>query len=512
MPTPHRMLIVSALLCLGCVRAAADPASFDVRAFGARGDGSSNDAASINQAIEAAAKAGGGTVEFAAGAYLAGSIHLRSNVALHLGPGSSIVASSEDKDYDPPEPNAWGDSLHYQDGGHSHWHDSLIWGEDLANVSITGEGRIFGKGLSRGWGGERVVQKVGNKAIALRNCRNVILRDFTIEHGGWFGILATGVDNLTIDGLKIDTNRDGMDIDCCHNVRVSNCSVNSPFDDGICLKSSFGLGQFRSTENVTISDCLVCGYDEGSLLDGSRTHTEERVRAPTGRIKFGTESNGGFRAVTITNCVFECSRGLALETVDGALLEDVTVSNLAMREIFGSPIFLRLGARMRGPAGTPVGRLHGVIISNVVAEDVRGGQGILVLGLAGHPVEDVTLDNLRIEFEGGGTAAQAGRAVPEMERDYPEPGSFGITPSWGLYARHAARLVVHHVALGTRAGDLRPSVVLEDVRGADFEHASMPPSAGVKTFDLRAVEEFSAQSCRGVPDTSQAKSLPGEQL
>jgi hypothetical protein len=183
-----------------------------------------------------------------------------------------------------------------------------------------------------------------------------------------------------------------------------------------------------------------------------------------------------------------------------------------MRRIFGAPIFLRLGARMRGPAATPVGRLHGVIIADVVAEGVQGGQAILILGLAGHPVEDVTLADIRIEFEGGGAAAEAGRVVPEMERDYPEPGSFGITPSWGLYARHAGRLAVHHVVLGTRAADGRPSVTLEDVRGAEFEQASMPPSPGAKTFDLREVEDFRAQSCRGVPDTARAKSLPGEQL
>ena len=111
-----------------------------------------------------------------------------------------------------------------------------------------------------------------------------------------FGILATGSTSMTIDDLKkIDTNGDGMDIDCCHsNVRVSNCSVNSPWDDGICLKSSFGLGQFRSTENVTIAGCLVSGYDEGTLLDGTRTYTPSKNAAPTGRIKFGTESNGGF--------------------------------------------------------------------------------------------------------------------------------------------------------------------------------------------------------------------------
>jgi len=505
-------VVVAAAGLLAGAGAAAEPSvSCDVRSFGAKGDGFANDTAAINQAISAANRAGGGTVDFTAGNYIAGSIHLRSNVELHLGPGAAIIASSDGQAYDAPEENKWGDSLRYQDSGHSHWHDSLIWGEDLTDVSVTGPGRIFGRGLNRGQASDNFAQKIGNKAIALKNCRNVILRDITIEHGGWFAILATGVDNLTIDGLKIDTNRDGMDIDCCRNVRISNCSVNSPWDDGICLKSSFGLGQFRSTENVTISDCLVSGYDEGTLLDGTRKHSAENP-APTGRIKFGTESNGGFKAIAITNCMFECSRGLALETVDGARLEDVTVSNLTMRGIFGAPIFLRLGGRMRGPAGTPVGMLRRVHISNVVAEDVRDGQGILILGLEGHPIEDVTLDNILVEFAGGGTAAQAGREVPEMEREYPEPGSFGVTPSWGLYARHARNLVVHHVELRPREGDLRSPIFLEDVAEAQFEHLRAAPPSGAKTFVLRRVEGFSAQSCLGIPDTERAKAVENERL
>ena len=206
---------------------------------------------------------------------------------------------------------------------HSHFHDSLMWGENLTNLSITGTGRIYGKGLARGWEKEVTPQYEGNKAIALKNCRNVLLRDFTILHGGWFAILATGVDNLVMDAVKLDTQRDGMDIDCCHNVRVSDCSVNSPWDDGICLKSSFGLGQFRSTENVTITNCLVSGYDEGTMLDGTRKHEDPSNPEPTGRIKFGTESNGGFQAITISNCIFECCQGLAMESDDGALVEDV---------------------------------------------------------------------------------------------------------------------------------------------------------------------------------------------
>jgi polygalacturonase len=490
---------VAALFLAAGPRAAG--AGYDVRSFGAKGDGYTNDTAAINGAIAAASAAGGGTVEFPSGEYISGSIHLRSNVELHLGAGATVTASPDEQSYDAPEANEWGDSLRYQDGGHSHWHNSLIWGEDLVNIAITGPGRILGKGLNRGWSSEHYTQRVGNKAIALKNCRNVILRDFTIEHGGWFGILATGVDNLVIDGLRIDTNRDGMDIDCCHNVRISKCSVNSPWDDGICLKSSFGLGQFRSTEDVTISDCLVSGYDEGTLLDGSRRHTASENREPTGRIKFGTESNGGFKAVTITNCMFECCRGLALETVDGAALEDVTISNLTMRRIFTAPIFLRLGARMRGPAGTAVGVLRRVKISHVVAEGVEGGQGVLIVGLEGHPVEDVALDDILVEFSGGGTAEQASREVPEMDHEYPEAGSFGPTPAWGLYARHARNLAVHHVEMRTLAADARESVYLEDVSGAAFEHVGAAPSPGSPMFHLKNVEGFSAQSCAGVTDT-----------
>src|SRR5579871_6911203 len=345
---------------------------FDVREFGAQGDRKAVDTPAINKAIEAAANAGGGTVVFPAGTYLCYSIRLKSKVSVFLGPGSTVVAAdppaqSHGEGYDLAESNQPWEA--YQDYGHNHWHNSLIWGEGLENVSISGPGLIWGKGLSRGEGPGPKAENpgVGNKAIALKNCRNVLLRDFSILHGGHFGILATGVDNLTIDGLKIDTNRDGMDIDCCRNVRVSNCSVNSPWDDGICLKSSYALGVARATEMVTISNCLVAGsYEEGALLDGTfrRFAAEEKVPR-TGRIKFGTESNGGFKNIAISNCVFDGCSGLAIESVDGAVIEDVSVTNVTMRDVFEAPIFVRLGARMRGPSGVPVGTIRRLILSNI---------------------------------------------------------------------------------------------------------------------------------------------------
>ena len=186
------------------------------------------------------------------------------------------------------------------------------------------------------------------------------LRDFSILTGGHFGILVTGVDNLTIDNLKIDSNRDGIDIDACRNVRISNTSVNSPNDDAIVLKTSHGLGFARAIENVTITNVLVSGYDIGSLLDGTYKRTFKQAQdrdGPTGRIKIGTESEGDFKNITISNVVFDRSRGLAIESVDGAHVEDIAISNITMRDVSNGPIFIRLGSRMlRRRRGRPSAR------------------------------------------------------------------------------------------------------------------------------------------------------------
>ncbi len=486
------------------------PATRDVRAFGATGDGKTLDTAAVNHAIESAAAAGGGTVVFPAGTYACYSIHLRSNVSLALLQGTTILAAESSPDgtgYDPAESNQpW---ENYQDYGHNHWHNSLLWGEGLENVSVVGPGLIWGKGLSRGEGPGPKAEApgVGNKAIALKNCRNVLLRDFSILHGGHFGILATGVDNLTIDNLKIDTNRDGMDIDCCRNVRVSNCSVNSPWDDGICLKSSFALGYARATEMVTITNCLVSGdFEEGTLLDATYKHFSANANVDrNGRIKFGTEANGGFKNITISNCVFDGCHGLALETVDGALLEDVTITNITMRDIVEGPIFLRLGARMRGPDGVPVGKLRRVTISNIVCSNASGSISSIISGIPGHEIEDLKLSNILIQHRGGGSKEDAGRKPKEGEKDYPEPGMFGVTPSHGFFIRHVRGLEMNDIKIVSQMEDARPAFVLDDVREADFFHINALRNAAAPVFDLHNVEEFSVTSSKSVPDTKLEK-------
>ncbi len=486
------------------------PVVSDVKTYGARGDGKTVDTAAINRAIEAAAAAGGGTVWFSAGNYLSYSIHLRSDVALYLDQGAAIVAADSPAPgttaggaYDAPEPNEW---KQYQDFGHSHWHNSLIWGEGLKNVSILGPGLIWGRGLSRGArGGPRAEDPgVGNKSISLKNCHNVLLRDFSILHGGHFGILATGVDNFTVDNLKIDTNRDGIDVDCCRNVRISNCCVNSPWDDGICLKSSYGLGSAKPTEFVTITNCYVSGcWEEGTLLDGTYKRFAPDVRVPhTGRIKFGTESNGGYRNIAISNCVFEGCQGLALESVDGSLLEDVTITNISMRDIVSAPIFLRLGSRMRAPQGTPVGTLKRVIIDNLVCSNSVSRLGSIITGIPDHAIEDVKISNIQIQHQGGGTKENAAIQPAEDEAKYPEPGMFGPMPSHGFYIRHVKGIELSNIRIIPASSDLRPAFVLDDVQGAEFFRVKTPRGEGSPVFALHNVTGFSVRFCEAVADAT----------
>jgi polygalacturonase len=588
---------------------------YDVRAFGAAGDGKTIDSPAINKAIETAAANGGGTVRLPAGTYLSYSIRLKSNITLFLDSGSKILAANRaihgGDGYDAPEDI--GDVARYQDFGHSHWHNSLIWGENLDHVTITGPGMIDGGlfdaegndnpkpgatgtmgvnnglgGAGRGGGrggarggargaaaaapggpdvanadappatapafgrggrggdpfagalaalengpasqpaggrggrggrpntqfttdlsqpmraGDSQPAGLGNKSIALKLCKNVTLSNFSVLRGGHFALLATGVDNLTIDNLHVDTNRDGFDIDGCRNVRVSNCAVNSPADDGICLKSSWGLGFARACENVTITNCLVCGgWEVGSMLDA--TYIE---RAPgTGRIKFGTESNGGFKNITISNCVFDRCQGLALEAVDGAVIDNVSISNITMRECGSLPIFIRLGDRRRMPATeaakpSAVGAIRHVSISDIVAQNRAAQYACEITGIPGHEIEDVHISNVRLLWPGGAPAGIEKVVPPENEFMYPEPGMFGVMPASAFFIRHVNGISLNNIDSTCEKKDMRPPFWLLDVQNADFFNIRAPHEEGVPMFMLKNVTNFRTHEVRGLADTA----------
>jgi len=483
---------------------------YNVVDYGAKGDGKTNNTLAINAAIEVAAKNGGGTVYFPAGDFLSFTIHLKSKITLHLDQGARLIGDKEvdGVGYDLPDKEVW--YKKFQDFGHSYWKNSLIYGDSLHNIAITGQGMIWGKGLYSY--DKPDIRGSGNKAIGLKNCFNVTIRDISILHGGHFCILATGVDNLTIDNVRADADRDAFDIDCCRNVHISNCTINSPTDDGLCLKSSFALGYARATENVTITNCQIFGYDHGSLMDGT-FKSEFRDEDPgvnhciTGRLKLGTESNGGFKNISVSNCVFQRSRGLCIETADGGLIEDLIFDNITMRDVTDTPFFIRLNARMRGPEGTAVGVCRRLTISNLNVYDVGGrpmspelGAG-MVMGIPGHYIEDLTLSNIRIYFRAGTSKEAIDKEVPQHLDMYPDPYRWHSMPAYGIYFRYVKGLHVSGLLLRTLNKDERPAFFLDDVHDADFYQIDAQRGSGAPLVMLKNVSNISFHEVHGMKDT-----------
>lgn len=454
----------------------------NVKDFGAIGDGKHIDSPAINAALKEAANRGGGTVVIPAGTFLSYSIHLQSGVALRMEKGSILKAAPvTDRDgYDEPEPN----SSNYQDFGHSHWHNSLLWGENLKDVTLEGEGLIDGTGvLTRGaQRKDSNGQTTANKALAMRDCRNVTIRGLNFLSCGHFALLLTGVDDLLIEDVTADTNRDGFDIDCCERVKIRRCKVNTVNDDAIVLKCSYALGREKPTADVLIEDCSVSGYDVGSLLDGSFTTGTEK--APdgdglTGRIKLGTESNGGFRNIIIRRCTFTHCRGLALETVDGAPMEDIDVSDLTMNDICNSPIYIRLGDRMRAPEGFHDSSTDNIRIRRVRVSDADSRYACIIAGIKGNPVKNVLIEDLNIQFRGGltledvkeqrgsnpfffGGSGQAAISRHEGRGGYPEPSAHGIQPAWGFSISYAENIRLERITLSCMHPDERPWLYEKD--------------------------------------------------
>ncbi|HKQ81995.1 MAG TPA: glycoside hydrolase family 28 protein [Steroidobacteraceae bacterium] len=506
-------------------------AVYNVRNFGATGDGKTVDTPAINKAIEAVAAAGGGTLVFPAGTYMCFTIRLKSHVDLYLSHGCTIQAADSPKPgestgynggtYDAAEPNdPW---TPYQDYGHNHWRNSLLYAENEHDFAVFGPGLIFGKGLSFGSRGQRgdyttfVAEQpgVGNKTFGLKNCHNVLLRDLRILKGGHFAILATGVDNLTIDNLLIDTDRDGMDIDCCRNVRVSNCTVNSPWDDAICPKSSYALGYARSTDHVTIANNYVTGtYELGSVIAGTwKKFADDAHVSRNGRIKCGTESNGGFRNITITGNVIEGCKGISLESSDGAYIEDFAITGNTMRDIVDAPLFLRLNKRNRNPKETlRPGTLRRILIANMVSYNSASSTSSLFSGVPDNLIEDVKLSNCYFDHQGLPSQMRVGWGentkpmpdwhtihVPEIEDAYPELLRFGPTPSNGFFIRHLKHLEMSHVEIAPSAPDPRPAFWLEDVERADFFAITAPPQPN---FSLHNVRDFRLLWSRAAKDAN----------
>jgi hypothetical protein len=438
------------------------PGVFNVRDFGAKGDGVTKDTAAIQAAIDAGTRAGGGLVVFPAGRFLSGTIVLKDHVTLHLSPSAVLLGSPEAADYvAKPFP-----ARDLDVGGFEIW--ALVYADGAQHIGIEGTGTIDGNGkpFPPLKATPDVAGSVRPRAVFWKNCRQVRVRDVTIlESAMWSVHLAlcerAWLENLTIVSSHF-YNQDGIILDSCRDAFIDRCFVNT-FDDAIVIKTSFP----QPCVNIAIANCVLTS----------------RCAA----IKFGTQSLGEFRNVSISNCaLYDCGLGgIKFLTVDGGDLQDVVVSNITMTNV-SAPLFFRIGNRGQDFGfkdvirPRPVARLRNVVVSGVRAvvsslerfpgrkETMRTGATMGIAGLIGHPVEDIVLENIHVTYPGGGTLEEARRTnIPEREANYPENTTFGVLPAYGMFIRHAKGITLRNVHLELEKPDLRPALICDDVEGLD---------------------------------------------
>ncbi len=445
-----------ALAFLASPALAAEPATCDARAHGAKADGRTLDTAAIQRAIDACAGRGGGIVLLTGGAFASGTLVLRDRITLRIAPGATLLGSRRIEDYRPfpPEDVAKiAEQGSTQSKGNGPYH--LIHAEGARDVAIDGGGTIDGQGEAF-WDKDPERVWVSRRArpspmIELVETRGIRIENLTIRNAaGWtvhpIDSADIRISRLTVRNDGRGPNTDAIGIDSSRNVLVTDSDIEAG-DDCVVLKTTGRRGgKVRPTENVLVRGIRCSSDDQG--------------------LKIGTESLGDFRNILFSDSTIYHAPGLyrpptagiSMSMVDGASFENVLVSNIVIRDA-ATPLFLRLGNRGRGQAVPVPGRLRNVVFSRIHA--TGGSLASSITGLPGHKVEGVRLEDVDIEMAGGGAPPTA--AVPELPGDYPHAPMFGSLPALGLYIRHADGLMLNNVRIRSRAADARPAIWLEDV-------------------------------------------------
>jgi polygalacturonase len=457
--------VVSLVLsCRGSEIPRFPPAELNVRDFGARGDGRSNDTAAVNAAIEKCSANGGGTVTLPRGVYLAASIHARSNVRLRLDSDALITGAGDG--YDQPELNPY-DA--FQDFGHSHFHDALLWGEHIENFAIVG-GRIDGGRLVA----DNPKPGQGDKVIALKSSRRLLFQNVVHRTGAHFVYLLNDCDQVTIDHVTIQQSRDGVNLVSCRNVNVDGCKIVGCGDDAIALKSDYALGKKISSANLRISNCYL--ETAGNAM------------------QIGSETVGDLRDIAFSDV--EVGRAeksaIGITSADGALIENVSYSRVKVKNA-ACPIYLRVNHRLRsGEASKQIGHIRNVTIEDFTAthfqapRDVPVSPGILV-GKPESLIEAVTLQNVTIVSAGGGKQPTTFSAPQPKGRPHK---SFAFAPAAALFVSYASDLRFEGVRCSYDRAEARPTLVALDVDGL-YLHKFEAAKTGSELLHLQRVGRLS---------------------
>lgn len=478
--TKKNLVLIPLLVAFSCFSK-----EFNIVDFGAFNDSSKLSSPAIQKAIDVCSEQGGGIVTVPAGNYTIGTIIIKDNVQLDIQNGATLWGSKNIKDYIEIKANYI--SLRTQTKT-----IQLIYAENAQNIAITGLGEIDGQGKyfpKLSWMDEGITRP---HLIRFINCTDVKVKDISLKNSGCWMQHYLACTNVQITGLTIENhnnfNNDGLDIDGCKNVTISDI-VSDTDDDGLVLKSTSA----RLCENITVSNCVFSSHCNG--------------------IKLGTETNGGFRNISITNCVVKPSKkdtsnffgqfkgigGIVLLIVDGGIMDRVTVSNIQI-EGTECPIFVRLANRARpfkdGEIISNIGEIKNVLIDNIQVSGTKN-IGCSLTGMPGHPLKNITLRNINIVFEGGGADSLITKYMPEKEAEYPEPTMFGQLPAYGFYIRHAEDISFNEIKLSNHAPDARPALFLEDVKLAKFKGSTFNAGkANNSAIVLKNVEDIYVEETR----------------
>jgi len=445
---------------------------YNVLDFGAKSCEDFNSTKAFQAAIDACHENGGGVVYIPYGAYMLASMHLYSNIHFVFEPGATLLGSLDPDDFDEREQV---DYPLYQDVSHSYFHRSMFWAEGCENISFSGNGTID---MREVWEKEPVKtahlngSKRANKIFALKYCKNVVIKDLNLYNATDLAVYLAGCEDCRITGLNIKVNIDGISPDCCKNVIISDCNIIAG-DDAIVPKSSYTLNKKVDSENIVITNCVV----------------SSRMCA----IKFGTETNGGFKNVTVSNCTIydTCYTGVAIEIADGGEIDGMVVSGITMKNV-GSPFIITLTDRKRGPEGTPVGSIKNVIIDNLIATGPYQDMSLIrytatlppdtdyhhepkiiassVTGLEESLLENISLSNIYLTVPGGCDKKTEEIEIPD--RPMPTPAAFSysyLLPAYGIYFKHVKNLKLRNINIGALEADKRNNMVFDFVEGLKID-------------------------------------------
>ncbi len=452
---------------------------YDIRNYGAVGDGKTLNTVALQKAIEDCNANGGGTVYVPEGEYVISTVFLKDNVKIQLADKSIILGSLNFYDYAPEEKL---DYPLYQDSSHSFFHCSMFVGENCENIAIVGNGKIDMRSVwdEDGVRGEAIKNR-GPKCIALKNCKNVEIGGLEIVNVTDLAVYFAGCENVEVYGLRLRVYIDGISPDNSKHVKIYDCDVETG-DDGIVFKSSYTLNRLDKCKDIRVWNC--------------------RIKSRCNAIKFGTETNGGFEDILLENIDIRETRitGISIESVDGAVIDGVTLRNIKMKNV-NAPIFIHIGNRMRGPKGRAIGKIRNVTLENITATGPYEPYEIIawnyasykandfcqdphifgiaesfdgrvytenwqmtsnVCGVKESPLENITLKNVELFLDGGVEEYETN--VPEEAQDYPEVYVYGrILPAKGIYFRHINGLYLENVKIKTYREDTREDLVFENV-------------------------------------------------